>query len=97
MLEITETAKDAIRSIIGEDAPGGTGFRISVAEAGEDEAEIALDVAEGPAEGDVVIDAGDGVLVFLDAEAADMLEDSVFDAEAHGDHFHFSLEAQGAE
>lgn len=97
MLEITATAIEAIKSIIGPDAPAGTGFRISVEEAGEEEAEIALNVEEAPYEGDVVIDAGSGVLVFLDGEAADMLEDTVFDAEAHGDHYHFSLEPQSAE
>ena len=56
-----------------------------------------MDVADGPSEGDVIIDVGQGILVFLDSEAADLLEESVFDAEAHGDHFHFSIEPQNAE
>lgn len=95
MLEITPAAVEAIKSIIGPDAPAGTGFRISVEGSDEEEAEVALNVEESALEGDVIIDAGNGVLVFLDAEAADMLEETVFDAEAHGDHFHFSLEPQG--
>lgn len=96
MLEITEAAIAAIRDIIGPDAPRGTGFRISVEGSDEDEAEVALNVEDGPFEGDVIIDAGKGVLVYLDSEAADMLEESVLDAEPHDDHVHFSLEPQGA-
>lgn len=97
MLAITDIAVQAIKDIIGPDAPAGTGFRISFEGSDDEEAEVALDVAEAPFEGDVIIDVGQGVLVFLDSETADLLEDSVFDAEAHGDHFHFSLEAQDAE
>ena len=97
MLAITDTAIQAIKDIIGPDAPAGTGFRISVEDADDEEAEVVMDVADGPSEGDVIIDVGQGILVFLDSEAADLLEESVFDAEAHGDHFHFSIEPQNAE
>lgn len=96
MLAITDAAVQAIKDIIGPDAPAGTGFRISVEGSDEEEAEVGLNVEEGPFEGDLIIDAGQGVLVYLDGEAADLLEETVLDAEAHDDHFHFSLEPQSA-
>ena len=64
----------AIKDIIGPDAPAGTGFRISVEGSDEEEAEVGLNVEDGPLEGDLIIDAGQGVLVYLDEEAADLLE-----------------------
>jgi Fe-S cluster assembly iron-binding protein IscA len=94
VLEITPNAILAIKDIIGEDAPKGTGFRISVEGGDDDEAEVGLNVEEGPFEGDIIIDAGSGVLVYLDADAAELLEETVLDAEGHDDHFHFSLEPQ---
>lgn len=96
MLTLTDAAVEAIKDIIGPDAPAGTGFRISVEGGDDDEAELALDVEEGPFEGDVIIDAGP-VLVYVEESAADMLEETVLDAEPHGDHVHFSLNPQNPE
>ena len=97
MLEITDAAIHAIKDIIGPDAPAGTGFRISVEGEDDDEAEVALNVEEAPFEGDVIIDAGSGVFVYLDEGAADLLEESVLGAEPHGDHVHFELGPQNPE
>ena len=97
MLSVTPAAIDAIKDIIGPDAPAGTGFRISVEGEDEDEAEVALNVENGPHEGDVIIDAGSGVLIYLDEDAADLLEETVLDAEPHGDHVHFALGPQNPE
>lgn len=94
MLAITEAAIEAIKDIIGPDAPAGTGFRISVEGGDEEEAELALNVEDGPFEGDVIIEASGGLLVYLESEAADMLEETVLDAEPHDDHVHFTLEPQ---
>jgi Fe-S cluster assembly iron-binding protein IscA len=97
VLEITDAANQAIKEIIGPDAPAGTGFRISVEGEDEDEAEVALNVEDAPVEGDVIIDAGNGVFIYLDEDAAELLEDSVLDAEPHGDHVHFELGPQNPE
>ena len=97
MLEITEAAIVAIKDIIGPDAPAGTGFRISFEGEDEDEAEVALNVEDAPYEGDVIIDAGSGVFIYLDEDAAELLEDSKLDAEPHGDHAHFELGPQNPE
>jgi hypothetical protein len=35
-----------------------------------------------------------GVVVFLDPTAAELLDDKILDAHAHGDHVHFSLDEQ---
>ena len=97
MLEITDAAIVAIKDIIGPDAPAGTGFRISFEGEDEDEAEVALNVEDAPYEGDVIIDAGSGVLIYLDEGAADLLEESVLGVEPHGDHVHFELSPQNPE
>jgi Fe-S cluster assembly iron-binding protein IscA len=55
--------------------------------------ELEFAVADRPDEGDEVVTNG-GVSVFLDALAADALADRTLDVEAHGDHFHFSLDEQ---
>jgi Fe-S cluster assembly iron-binding protein IscA len=36
----------------------------------------------------------DGVTVYLDPVAANVLEDQVLEVEAHGDHFHFGFSEQ---
>ena len=97
MLEITPAAIDAIKDIIGPDAAAGTGFRISVEGEDDDEAEVALNVEEAPFEGDIIIDAGSGVFIYLDEGAAELLEESVLGAEPHGDHVHFELGPQNPE
>ena len=97
MLVITDAAIQAIKDIIGPDAPTGTGFRISFEGEDEDEAEVAFNVEDAAFEGDVIIDAGSGVFIYLDEDAADLLEETVLDAEPHGDHVHFELGPQNPE
>lgn len=93
MLVLTEQAAEAIKGIVAEEGTGaGAGLRISGSEDGDDTA-LDFDVAEGPQEGDEVVTHG-GVSVFLDAVAAEVLADKTLDVEAHGDHFHFSVDDQ---
>jgi iron-sulfur cluster assembly protein len=94
MLQLTESAKDAVRGIVAaEQAPAEGGLRIA-SDGGEG---LSMAVAESPSEGDAVLDEGD-VRLFLDPAASELLDDKVLDAEAHGDHFHFSIDEQeGAE
>jgi Fe-S cluster assembly iron-binding protein IscA len=98
VLTLTESAKDVVREMVaGEDAPEGGGVRITTESVSENETSLALAVAEAPAAGDEVVDE-DGVRVFLEPEAASLLEDQVLDAERHEDHVHFVVEPQsGAE
>ena len=91
MLQLTESAKEAVRGIVAaEQAPAQSGLRIASDNGSEG---LSMEVTETPSEGDAVIDQGD-VRLFLDSTAAAFLADKVLDAEAHGDHFHFSIDEQ---
>jgi iron-sulfur cluster assembly protein len=57
------------------------------------EAEISIDEATEPADGDDVIESG-GAKVFLAPSAAEVLADQILGVHAHGDHFHFTFEDQ---
>jgi Fe-S cluster assembly iron-binding protein IscA len=63
------------------------------AEEVDGEIEVGLDEAEGPEEGDQIIER-DGARVFLDGAAAEVLADQVLGVHAHGDHFHFTFDDQ---
>ncbi len=90
MLSITPAAAEAIREIretneLDEEA----GLRITARLDGEDVA-IELDLVDGPAEGDEVVEDG-GARVFLDPESAGLLTEVELDVEEHGDHVHFEF------
>ncbi|TDE09521.1 adhesin [Jiangella asiatica] len=76
MLTLTENAAAVIRNIAGQqDMPEGTGMRIVAAVDGG----LNLNMSPGPEEGDQVVDQG-GARLFLDAQAAQMLDDKALDA-----------------
>ena len=85
MLQLTDSAKDAVRAMVS----GEGGLRI----ASEGDEGLTIDVADGPSEGDTVIEE-DGVRVYVEAAAAALLDDQVLDAEGHDDHFHFGIGPQ---
>ena len=84
MLQIDDEAVAALAEI-------GT-IRITAEEV-DGEVEISIDEASEPSAGDEVIEQGEA-RVFLDAAAAEVLEDQVLGVHSHGDHFHFSFEDQ---
>jgi Fe-S cluster assembly iron-binding protein IscA len=93
MLTLTEQAVEAVRKILAEsDAGANGGLRISSSTESDGEEAFEFDVASEPVEGDEIVRDG-GATVFLDRTAADALADKTLDVHAHGDHFHFSLEA----
>jgi Fe-S cluster assembly iron-binding protein IscA len=93
MLSLTENAKEAVREMVAaEQVPAGSGLRIA-AEGEGDDASLSLEITPAPAEGDAVVDE-DGARVFLEANAASLLQDMVLDAEPHDDHVHFTVAAQ---
>jgi Fe-S cluster assembly iron-binding protein IscA len=59
----------------------------------DDGVEVPIDAATEPQEGDEVVER-DGVQVFLDSVAAEVLADQVLGVHAHGDHFHFTFDDQ---
>ena len=58
-------------------------------------AELDLGLADGPEAGDETVEQ-DGVRVYLDRPASELLSDKVLDAQRHGDHVHFAIGEQGA-
>lgn len=79
MLVLTENATSAIRALAElPEVPESAGLRITPAE--EDPQALRLSAASSPEEGDQVIEEG-GARVFLESEAAALLEDRVLDAQ----------------
>lgn len=77
MLAVTDSAATAIRDITSaQDVPASAGLRIS---ADQTPGSLTLSVAAEPYEGDQIVDAS-GARVFLDVEAAQILDDKELDA-----------------
>ena len=94
MLTLTEAAKEMVRDMVAAgDAPEGSGLRIAAAHDDEGSPALSLELATGPTEGDQVMNE-DGLRLFLEPEAASMLDDKILDAELHDDHYHFRLDDQ---
>jgi Fe-S cluster assembly iron-binding protein IscA len=89
MLTITEQAVEAIRTLV---RPGPGGVRISIASSrfnGHGPGLI-VEPARVPEADDAVIEAGD-LELYIDEEAAEVLEDKVLDADQDGDGIRFSV------
>jgi iron-sulfur cluster assembly protein len=97
MLTLTDAAKEMVRDMVsGGDAPVGSGLRIAVVHDDGEGADLSIEVAGEPAEGDQVLEE-DGTRVFLEPEAASLLDDKILDAERHDDHYHFRLDDQAGD
>ncbi|WP_270353299.1 Fe-S cluster assembly protein HesB [Microbacterium testaceum] len=79
MLTLTEEATTAVKTITAQipDAPQG-GVRIEGA--GSPESQFALSVVDAPEPSDTVVESA-GARVFLDSDAAAVLDDRVLDAQ----------------
>ena len=94
MLTITSEAADAIKGIVeANDLPEGSGLRITAEEDG-DEVSIELDFAERPETGDDVVES-EGVRVFLDETASQVLTEVELTVTPPGDHVHFVFNERG--
>ncbi len=97
MLAVSEEAATAIGSILAaQDLPDEAGLRVSADTTAADgdtppQTALRLEIAPAPAEGDKVLDDGP---VFLESEAAALLDDKVLDAEVRGGQIQFSVKAQ---
>jgi iron-sulfur cluster assembly protein len=86
VLTLTNNAQDAVRTLTKDpQAPERAGLRIA---AGNQGLELML-VAE-PAPGDALID-DDGARVFLESQAANLLDERTLDAKIEGDKVNFFL------
>jgi Fe-S cluster assembly iron-binding protein IscA len=77
VLTLTDNATTEIRNIISQpETPDGAGLRIATDPSAGG---LALSLAAAPAEGDAVVD-NSGARVFLDPQAATLLDDQALDA-----------------
>jgi Fe-S cluster assembly iron-binding protein IscA len=95
VLTITHEAAEAIDSVVhaAPDAPDTAGLRIARGVAPDGQEGLSLSVTTGPAPDDAVLEA-EGTPVFLDQEAADILDDKVLDARVEGGQIGFMLREQ---
>jgi iron-sulfur cluster assembly protein len=96
VLAISEDAAAAIKGIVGaEGVPEGAGLRITREEStdagGNARTDLRLSVVAGPQEGDQVMEAE---RVFVDPDAAELLDDKLLEADYVGDELRFSLDIQ---
>jgi iron-sulfur cluster assembly protein len=91
MLALTDSAADAIREIVAApEVPDGAGLRIATQTGGPEADVLEVTVAAMPAESDQVVDEG-GARVFVEAAAADLLDDKLLDARIEGTRVGFTL------
>ena len=87
MLTLSRSAVDAVDSLLhGPEVPDDAGLRIAT----DGESQFTLELAAEPAPGDQVIEDG-GARVFVDSEAANMLDDAELDARREGNQVAFGL------
>jgi len=96
MLAVSEEAASAIGSILAaQDLPDEAGLRVSTdaieADGEAPQTALRLEIAPAPAAGDQVLEEAP---VFVESEAAELLDDKVLDAEVRGDQIQFSVKAQ---
>lgn len=82
MLMLTENANRVIGALVEQrpELPDSAGLRIATTSSDSDEGGLALSTADTPHPGDQVIE-GEEARVFLEEDAAMMLEDKVLDAQ----------------
>jgi iron-sulfur cluster assembly protein len=95
VLTITDTAAEAIRGIVAApELPEGAGLRIATQPGTGDAAALEVSVAATPAETDQVVDES-GARVFVEADAVELLDDKLLDAQIDGARVGFMLSEQG--
>jgi iron-sulfur cluster assembly protein len=97
LLALTDSAVEAVKAIVSssEEVPEMGGLRVVADRAGA-ETNFQLSVAALPAEDDEVIEE-EGARLFLDPDAAALLEDKVLDASVQQDQVAFTIADQVGE
>ncbi|OFB42467.1 iron-sulfur cluster biosynthesis protein [Mycolicibacterium sp. (ex Dasyatis americana)] len=84
MLAMTDAAAEAIAAMTSQDGPDGqstTGLRFAVQTQDDSGAQLTVSVAPGPEDGDQVLGTEGGARLFLEPEAATLLDDKVLDVQ----------------
>jgi Fe-S cluster assembly iron-binding protein IscA len=94
MLALTDRAVEAVKQIVSssEEWSEAGGVRLAALEAAADGG-LRLSVVPWPAEDDEVIEE-EGARVFLDQEAASLLDDKILDADLEGSQVQFTIADQ---
>ena len=97
MLALTDSAVEAVKRLVetSDDAEGSSGLRMVVEPAGP-RTNLQLSIVPLPAEDDQVIEE-QGVRVFLEPEAAALLDDKILDASVDQGEVAFTLAVQTVE
>jgi Fe-S cluster assembly iron-binding protein IscA len=96
VLIVTGAASAALAALIeSPGVPEGAVPRLAQGHGPDGEPAVGLTLVSEPDPRDDVIAVGEGVDVFVDAEAADALEDQQLDVEMDGERVAFSLRRQG--
>ena len=95
MLTLTSDAAEAVKTIAeaSPQLPNESGLRIHAEPTGEGQVGFELTMVESPDESDQVIEEA-GARVFVEPEAAVILDDKILDAIVVGDRVQFSLSEQ---
>jgi iron-sulfur cluster assembly protein len=82
MLSVTEAAAEAITALTGQEGTqDGGGLRFALHSQQGESPQLAVSVAPEPESGDRVLGADGGPKVFLEPEAAALLDDKVLDVQ----------------
>ena len=92
MLTLTPTAAEVVRTLVEQSpAPDSGGLRIAAsADDAGDSVELELALVEEPEALDETVEQ-EGATVYLDPEAAELLDDKLLDAQVAEDHVTFML------
>ncbi|GAA4530504.1 iron-sulfur cluster biosynthesis protein [Amycolatopsis samaneae] len=82
MLTVTEAAAEAITALTTQGGAEGSGLRFALQDQDGEGAQLELTVASAPQDGDSVLGSEDtGAKVFLEPQAAALLDDKVLDVQ----------------
>jgi Fe-S cluster assembly iron-binding protein IscA len=92
MLTLSSSAVEAVDSLLqNPEVPDDAGLRIDT----DGQSQFTVEIAHAPAPGDQVIEEG-GARVFVDSDAAPVLDNAELDARREGDQVAFGLTPSGA-
>jgi Fe-S cluster assembly iron-binding protein IscA len=96
MLTITPAASAAIVNLLqSPTVPDGAGLRITHGPVTDETVAIGMSVVEEPDPSDQVVPAADGADVYVEPEAAELLDRQELDVEIDADRVVFSFHPQG--
>jgi iron-sulfur cluster assembly protein len=97
VLTLTPTAAEVVRTLVEQSAaPESGGLRIAASTDGGESVELELALVEEPEALDETVEQ-EGATVYLDPEAAELLDDKLLDAQVAEDHVTFMLRDDPAE